>query len=454
MRRRFVTLDVFTDKRFAGNPLAVVLEPDGLDTAAMQTIAREFNLSETVFVFPPADKANRAKLRIFTPARELPFAGHPTVGTAVLLGRIDGGKESAIRAGGKRRPRAVPGHVERRRRRACVVRHSAPAREGRRRAGCGEAGGGARAFGRRHRARRLSGRALVGRATRSPSCRCAASMRSAAAGSILRNSRRAFGGGSHVGAFVFCRETAEPRPRVPCAHVRAGLGRARRSGDRLGGCGVRRLSGGARQLRGRRARVRHRAGLRDGPPEPDRAHAEDRRRQAHRRRDRRRRGRRASKARSRLDRQRRACDHARMAGHSDHSAVAARSALRAARRGRSRTSGAPRSTRISRSCAPRSRKCGTAACCCCGVREIADGVLRGAYLGDRFRELHRLARLGFPDTSIRNCFPHGGAALGRRRVSARRHGRRTPRTRGRSISRPARPTRTTSSATRSISKAA
>ena len=91
MRRRFVTLDVFTGTRFAGNPLAVVLEPEGLDTAAMQTIAREFNLSETVFVFPPADKANRAKLRIFTPARELPFAGHPTVGTAVLLGRIDGG---------------------------------------------------------------------------------------------------------------------------------------------------------------------------------------------------------------------------------------------------------------------------------------------------------------------------------------------------------------------------
>lgn len=91
MRRRFVTLDVFTDKRFAGNPLAVVLEPDGLDTAAMQSIAREFNLSETVFVQPPEDKSHRAKLRIFTPARELPFAGHPTVGTAVLLARLDGG---------------------------------------------------------------------------------------------------------------------------------------------------------------------------------------------------------------------------------------------------------------------------------------------------------------------------------------------------------------------------
>jgi len=94
MRRRFVTLDVFTEKRFAGNPLAVVLEPDGLDTAAMQQIAREFNLSETVFVQPPENKVHRAKLRIFTPGRELPFAGHPTVGTAVLLARLDGGNDA------------------------------------------------------------------------------------------------------------------------------------------------------------------------------------------------------------------------------------------------------------------------------------------------------------------------------------------------------------------------
>src|SRR5215210_4671103 len=93
MRRRFATLDVFTARRFAGNPLAVVLEPDGLDTATMQTIAREFNLSETVFVQPPENSANRAKLRIFTPANELPFAGHPTVGTAALLGRLDGGMQ-------------------------------------------------------------------------------------------------------------------------------------------------------------------------------------------------------------------------------------------------------------------------------------------------------------------------------------------------------------------------
>jgi trans-2,3-dihydro-3-hydroxyanthranilate isomerase len=89
MRRRFATLDVFTDRRFAGNPLAVVLEAEGLEADAMQALAREFNHPETVLVFAPADRAHRARLRIFTPARELPFAGHPTVGTAVLLALAD-----------------------------------------------------------------------------------------------------------------------------------------------------------------------------------------------------------------------------------------------------------------------------------------------------------------------------------------------------------------------------
>jgi trans-2,3-dihydro-3-hydroxyanthranilate isomerase len=89
MPRRFVTLDVFTDAPLAGNPLAVVLDSEGLDAAAMQAIAREFNLSETVFVLPPAEARHRARLRIFTPARELPFAGHPTVGSAVLLALQD-----------------------------------------------------------------------------------------------------------------------------------------------------------------------------------------------------------------------------------------------------------------------------------------------------------------------------------------------------------------------------
>jgi trans-2,3-dihydro-3-hydroxyanthranilate isomerase len=89
MPRRFVTLNVFTRETLAGNPLAVVLDADGLDSDRMQRIAREFNLSETVFLLPPDEARHRAKLRIFTPGRELPFAGHPTVGTAVLLALQD-----------------------------------------------------------------------------------------------------------------------------------------------------------------------------------------------------------------------------------------------------------------------------------------------------------------------------------------------------------------------------
>ncbi|MEQ8805107.1 MAG: PhzF family phenazine biosynthesis protein [Rhodospirillales bacterium] len=90
MKRRVVTVDVFTDRAFGGNPLAVVLDAEGLSDAAMQAVAREFNLSETTFVLPPADPANTARVRIFTPGRELPFAGHPNVGTAYVLAREGG----------------------------------------------------------------------------------------------------------------------------------------------------------------------------------------------------------------------------------------------------------------------------------------------------------------------------------------------------------------------------
>ena len=89
MKRRFYTLDVFTETRMQGNPLAVVLDSDGLGDAEMLAIAREFNLAETVFVAPPKDPVNSASIRIFTPAAELPFAGHPTVGTGVLLAHLN-----------------------------------------------------------------------------------------------------------------------------------------------------------------------------------------------------------------------------------------------------------------------------------------------------------------------------------------------------------------------------
>lgn len=87
MTRSFYTFDVFTREPFSGNALAIVADAEGLDDDAMQKIAREFNLSETVFLLPPENPAHSAKVRIFTPGKELPFAGHPTVGTAIHLAR-------------------------------------------------------------------------------------------------------------------------------------------------------------------------------------------------------------------------------------------------------------------------------------------------------------------------------------------------------------------------------
>src|SRR5437762_498129 len=85
MKIEFQTVDVFTNKQFGGNPLAVVADARGLSSEQMQRIAAEFNLSETTFVLPPADSANTAAVRIFTPKAEMPFAGHPNVGTGFVL---------------------------------------------------------------------------------------------------------------------------------------------------------------------------------------------------------------------------------------------------------------------------------------------------------------------------------------------------------------------------------
>lgn len=89
MQFSFATYDVFTDTRFAGNPLAVVFGADALSDAQMQIIAREFNLSETVFVRAPDYAQHAASVRIFTPTKELPFAGHPTIGCAIALAERD-----------------------------------------------------------------------------------------------------------------------------------------------------------------------------------------------------------------------------------------------------------------------------------------------------------------------------------------------------------------------------
>ncbi len=88
MPRAYVTVDVFSHTPFGGNQLAVVTEAEGLDTTTMQAIAAEFNYAETTFVLPPDDPAHTANVRIFTPGREVPFAGHPNIGTAYALSRI------------------------------------------------------------------------------------------------------------------------------------------------------------------------------------------------------------------------------------------------------------------------------------------------------------------------------------------------------------------------------
>jgi trans-2,3-dihydro-3-hydroxyanthranilate isomerase len=93
----FVTVDVFTDRRFGGNPLAVFPEAQGLSDAEMQSLAAEFNLSETTFVLPPVDPAHTARVRIFNRTAEMPFAGHPNVGTGWVLAGRGRAKEGVLR---------------------------------------------------------------------------------------------------------------------------------------------------------------------------------------------------------------------------------------------------------------------------------------------------------------------------------------------------------------------
>ncbi|WP_404335509.1 PhzF family phenazine biosynthesis protein [Sphingomonas sp. MMS12-HWE2-04] len=98
MTHRFETVDVFTDRRFGGNPLAVFTDAEGLTGEEMQALAAEMNLSETTFVLPPADPANTARVRIFHRTAEMPFAGHPSIGTAYVLARAGyvGGGEARL----------------------------------------------------------------------------------------------------------------------------------------------------------------------------------------------------------------------------------------------------------------------------------------------------------------------------------------------------------------------
>jgi trans-2,3-dihydro-3-hydroxyanthranilate isomerase len=93
----FVTVDVFTDRRFGGNPLAVFPDASGLSDGEMQSLAAEFNLSETTFVLPPENPANTARVRIFNRTHEMPFAGHPNVGTGWVLAGLGRDRDGMLR---------------------------------------------------------------------------------------------------------------------------------------------------------------------------------------------------------------------------------------------------------------------------------------------------------------------------------------------------------------------
>src|SRR5215813_3964080 len=93
----FVTVDVFTDRRFGGNPLAVFPDASGLSDSDMQSLAAEFNLSETTFVLPAQDPSNTARVRIFNRTSEMPFAGHPNVGTGYVLAQQGRDKSGVLR---------------------------------------------------------------------------------------------------------------------------------------------------------------------------------------------------------------------------------------------------------------------------------------------------------------------------------------------------------------------
>ena len=95
----YLVYDVFTDVPFGGNQLSVIPDATGLEESLLQRIAREFNFSETTFVYPPADPAHTARVRIFTPRQEVPFAGHPTIGTAIALHDLGRGGEMVLELG-------------------------------------------------------------------------------------------------------------------------------------------------------------------------------------------------------------------------------------------------------------------------------------------------------------------------------------------------------------------
>ena len=267
------TLDVFTDRRFGGNPLAVVQRCRcARAPSRCRAIARELNLSETVFVLKPQNPAHSARMRIFTPERELPFAGHPTIGTAILLAElrtplVNGESDviivleqaiGTVRVGVRLRAGQAP-----------FAEFDAPKLP--------EKAGSAAARDRLADALGLLPRE-IGFENHTALCMTAGNTFAFVPVQQPRGDRQGAhparahwaatfsGDGDRRRLPLYARVRAQ-RLGVPCAHVRPATRRPRGSGDRVGGRVL--CRGGARLRRSarRRAQAGHRAGPRDGPPE-------------------------------------------------------------------------------------------------------------------------------------------------------------------------------------------
>src|SRR5438445_820650 len=182
-RYSYITVDVFTDRAFAGNPLAVVTDASGLTPEQMQAIAAEFNYSESTFVLPPDDRSHTARIRIFTRQNEIPFAGHPNVGTAFVLALVAErsgrtlGSTVVFEEGAGRVPVDLIRDAEGR---LASTQVFAPGRNR----------GGSRHRERQRRARRPPGEPRAG-GRRGPGLRCSAGSRDGASESAGRQRREA-----------------------------------------------------------------------------------------------------------------------------------------------------------------------------------------------------------------------------------------------------------------------
>jgi trans-2,3-dihydro-3-hydroxyanthranilate isomerase len=268
MPRRFVTLDVFTSRPLTGNPLAVVLDSGGLASTAMQAIAREFNLPETVFVLAPSDASARAKLRIFTPGRELAFAGHPTVGAAVLLGALqDNGATELVLEENVGPVHCAVERIDRERGRARFDVPQQPLPDD----DIGDASDVAAALSLTLDDLGCDGFVPATWSAGNPvtflPVRGLDAVQRAAVDSA--SWERGFPANERPIAYVFLPRNRGPRTSISRAHVCACAWCPRGSCDRIGRGGIRRHACARRRVAGRRPSLRDRAGLRDGQAERD-----------------------------------------------------------------------------------------------------------------------------------------------------------------------------------------